>query len=223
MKVISGRNIPRRLFRQIVELDAEVFTEGGENFTGDTTMPKQTILSLIEKGIDTTSVVVDELNNVVGFYINFAFTKEFEKRYLEGSVSFKDIDESKLVDCLSQDKINLYLFSIGIKESLREKKVMSGNRLVPIVQLLHEGLIDCLVDLKHRGVTVKNIFGEGVSDKGVKLVKNFCGEDSLIHADDKNKFYVYGSKFNPNCKAFSKCRNVDKLIAAYAKQDEKGK
>ena len=146
--------------------------------------------------------------------------KDFEERYTKGEASFHELDGSKLLD-YGHKSINLYLWTIAIRKDYRTKPIpdpQNPNETTRVVRLLHEGLIDALVDLKRQGCTVEYVYGEGVSDKGVGVVQRFCGKDSLIHADKENAFYMYGSEFNPECEAFKHCKNVDKIINAYGKE-----
>ncbi len=222
MKIVYGNDITDELFDKIADLDAEVFSEGAEEFVGDTTMSREAVLSLLRGSTDSTVVVLDDDGSVVGYFQTFPMEKDFERRYIKGEASFHELDGSKLD--YDSKIINLYLWTIAVKKEFRGKKFpdpADPTRQISITQMLHEGLIDALVDLKKHGRTVQRIFGEGVSDKGVAIVKNFCGEDSLIHADEKNAFYMYGSDFDVNCPAFSRCKNVDKLKRAYGVQIKK--
>lgn len=216
MKVLYGYDIPKEYYSKIADLDAEVFSADAEDFSGDTTMPKETIIDMLEKNITSTVIVVDDFENVVGYLHTFPMEPEFEDLYINGKATFKDLNGSKIQEA-NQEKINLYIWSIGIKEEYRGKKFLDkdGEKLVSVTQLLHEGLVDSLVDIKKHGTTIEKVYGEGVSEKGVEIVKRFCGENSLIHADDENEFYLYGANFDVNCKAFERCRNVNLLKDVY--------
>ena len=217
MKVLYGYDIPESLYGKIADLDAEVFSEGAEEFVGNTTMPKEVIISLLKKNISMTVVMVDDSNNVIAYYQSFPIEKEFAESYLKGDVGFSDINETKVLESNVSD-ITMYLWTIAVKKEYRGVKVddiHEPGKKVSIIQLLQEGLVDCLIDLRRQGVVVKRVMSEGVSEKGVDLVKSFCGEDSLVRADEENAFYVYASNFNPDCRAFSRCRNIHKLKVVY--------
>ena len=216
MEVLYGRNIPKKLYKKLIDLDAEIFTLTNEDFSGDTTMPEEALYSMLEKNILSTVVVLDN-EEVIAFFHTFPMEREFEKKYVKGEESFKNLNGSQ-VQAPKKGDINLYLWSLGIKESYRGKKFECNGEKVSIIQLLHEGLIDSLVDMKRSGIVVKNVLGEAVSEKGRKVVVGFCGEDVLIHADEKNSFYMYAAPFNAKCPAFARCRNVKNLIAAYSKE-----
>lgn len=224
MKVLYGYDIPKSMYPKIADLDSEVFSEGAEEFSGDTTMPKETVIGLLEKNILSTVILVDDNDEVIAYYQTFPMVKEFEERYVRGEATFKELDGDKLLGS-SAKNINLYVWSIGITKAYRGVKVKDPSnpeQLVAIPQLLHEGLVDALVDLKKSGVNVQNIFGEGVSEKGVALMKSICGENSLIHKDEENEFYMYGSQFNVDCPAFARCRNIEKLKKAYSAKQNSG-
>lgn len=218
MKVLYGYDIPKSMYPKIADFDTEIFSEGAEEFSGDTTMPKETVIGLLEKNILSTVIMVDDNDEIIAYYQTFPMEKEFEQKYIKGEATFKELDATKVLDSGVTD-INLYVWSIGIKQSYRGVKVQdpqTPEMMVSIPQLLHEGLIDAIADMKKSGIKIERIFGEGVSEKGVALMKSICGEDSLIHADEENEFYMYGSAFNVDCPAFARCRNVEKLKAVYS-------
>ena len=221
MQVLYGKNIPKHLYSKIVELDSEVFSTENEEFTGDTTMPPEAVYSMLEKNILSTVVVV-EGEQVIAYFQTFPMEREFEKQYVLGEKTFKDLDGNN-VQPERQGNINLYLWSLGIKKEYRGKRFESGGASVSIMQLLHEGLVDALADMKKEGIVVKKVLGEAVSEKGRKVVIGFCGEDGLMHEDKENDFYMYGAAFSPRCEALSRCRNVSTLIKEYDKESAKQK
>ena len=217
MKILYGNDITEDIFEKIADLDAEVFKADGEEFGGDTTMSRDAVISLLKKSAQSTVVVLDDEGSAIGYFQTFAMKKDFEEKYIKGEVSFHDLDGSKLLD-YSEKSINLYLWTIALKKEYRGKLFPDPSdptRQISVAQMMHEGLIDALVDLKKQGCSVEYIFGEGVSEKGVKTVQRFCGKDSLIHSDKENEFYMYGSSFDVNCEAFAKCKNVSSLKRAY--------
>ena len=214
MKVLYGRNIPKSYYPKIVALDGEIFSDGAEDFVGDTTMSEEAVMSMLEKNIDTTVIVVDDNGEVIGYYQTFPMEPEFESRYIRGETDFKELDGTKVM-APGSEKINLYLWSIGIKEEYRGVKFLHPDdptRVITVNGLLHEGLVDALADVIASGTQIDMVYGEGVSEKGVKEVIAFCGEDSLIHANEEDEFYLYGAKFDPHCKALSRCQNIGKLV-----------
>ena len=225
IRVLRSYDIPESMFPKIADLDSEVFASDSDDFGGDTTMPKETIFGLLKKNISTTIVIVDENENPIAYYQVFPLEKQFQEKYINGKLGFKDLDDSKVLGS-EEKEIDLYVWTIAIKKEYRGMKVQdpaNPNETVAIMKLLQEGLVDCLSDLIKQGVKINNIYGEGVSEKGKALMEGFCGKEGLIHENKEDNFAMYGSKFNPECDAFNRCRNQNKLLQAIAsKENEEG-
>lgn len=193
-------------------MDWEVFA--GDDFDEKIYVPKETIISFLNKNISATVIVCDENNKPIAYFQVFPLKRDFEEKYIKGAVDLYDITADDILDENAKD-INLYLCAIAILKEYRGVKVVNAANPgveVSVVKLLLEGFVDCLIDLVNIGVKIHNFYGEGVTDKGKALCKSFCGENSLIHQDEKTGYAFYGGPFNPRCDALLKCRNRNKLI-----------
>lgn len=57
---ITGRDIPQDLYSKILDFDQEIFSADADEYEGDTTMPRDTLMSFLQKNILTTSIVYDK-------------------------------------------------------------------------------------------------------------------------------------------------------------------
>ena len=216
MQILYGFNIPTSLYDKIADFDAEIFPANSSEFEIDTNIPRNQILSMLEKNIQTTVIALDDNNDIVAYYQAFPITRECEEKHLNNDLSFKDIHKSNILPVNSKD-INLYIMSVGIKRKYREKHIEDPNNpnvFVPLMLLLNEGLVDALTDVICNGTTIRSVFGEAVSEKGFRIMESLCGKDGLIYANNKDFLYSFYSQFNCECAAFAKCRNLNKLKQA---------
>lgn len=221
MQILYGFNIPTNLYDKIADFDAEIFPPHSSEFASDTAVPRSQILSMLKKNIQTTVIAIDDNNEIVGYYQAFPITQECEEKHLNNELSFKDIHQSNILPINSKN-INLYIMSVGIKREYREKYIEDPNNpniFVPLMLLLNEGLVDALTDLVCNGTKIRSIFGESVSKKGFRIMESLCGKNGLIYANNDDFVYSFYSKFNCDCDAFARCRNLNKLQQALNNKD----
>ncbi len=213
MKVLYGANIPKHLYGKIADFDSEIFPADSDEFNHDTAVPREQILSMLEKNIQTTVIMIDDHENIMAYFQSFPIYPEYEEKFLRDELDFTDVDGDKIMPPDSEN-INLYIMSAGIKKEYRGIKIPRPNEEnvnSPIVLLLYEGLVDSIIELYEKGVSIENVFGNAVSPKGVRMMEGLCGKDGLISGNDAECYYSFHAKFSPDCTAFAKCTNLERL------------
>lgn len=199
--VYTGRNIPKKIYNKIIDLDAEIFNEDADEFQSDTSMPKDTLMSYLKKNILTTTVIYDrQQDKAVAYLQAFPLTQEFFESYKKGEKSFQDITADVIEGGSSNNPLNLYVWSVGISKEFRGKVIndidgeVDGKKMYKV--LLAE-FVNSLINITKQGSQIENIICEGVSKKGQALAMTISG-GNIVHEDKEQDFLLCASKFDIN-------------------------
>ena len=121
---MTGRDIPQDLYFKILDFDEEIFSADADEYEGDTTMPRDTLMSFLQKNILTTSIVYDKQEEkVVGYFQAFPLEENFLAKYIAGEATFKDMNASHVLDYDGEKPLSLYVWSTGISKEYRDKEI----------------------------------------------------------------------------------------------------
>lgn len=89
----TGRDIPEEYYKKILDFDAEIFSDGADEFQGDTTMPADVLAGFLKKNILTTTIIYDRKEDrVVGYFQTFPLEKKFIDKYIKVKRNLKILE-----------------------------------------------------------------------------------------------------------------------------------
>ena len=200
--VLTGKDIPKRIYKKILDFDEEIFNKENTDFKVDTSMPRNILNSFLNKNISTTSIIYNNNSKKVVAYLQaFPLKHELVEDLKYGEKSFKDITSNDIEYYSPNKPLCLYIYSIGVAKKYRGKLLNfnignypSGQKMINI--LINE-FINKLKQLETNNIIIDSILCEGVSKKGQEFAMKATGGQILFNNNDIGTMMCY-SKFDIN-------------------------
>ena len=198
--VLTGNDIPKSMYGKILDFDEKIFNKANVDFNIDTSMPRETLLSFLNKNITTTSVIYDtDANKVVAYLQAFPLKPDFAEELKSGLKSFKDITSKNVEEYCQNQPLCLYIYSLGVDKKYRGKLMQTSIGHYPskqkMVNILISEFVNKLKQLVDKNVIIDSVLFEAVSEKGKEFALKANGE--LFNNPNTNTVMYY-SKFDIN-------------------------
>ncbi len=203
LKLLTGDNLSEELYLKTWELDNEVFEDKDK-------ITKEEALDWFYRSNKSTIVLCDE-DNLIGYITPYLVNHSFANHYIISDLNYKEaLKQDVFVKSGEGVDGDIYLFSVVVKESYRDKSLTDGK---PAIKILTEALVDWICDIKRKGVSINYVFAEKVSNDGEKYLESLKLKKCFVMKDDSK----YARLFTPYM--FESCSNVNKLYELYSEDN----
>lgn len=212
-KIYTGKNLSEEMYLKTWELD-------NRTFEAKDRIPKSLALDWFYASKRSTIVLWDtEKNKLIGYITPFLLSHDFAVEYINSDLNYKEaIKKEYFPEIKNGTSADLYIFSIVVYPAYRDKVLDISTKTSKFnnktaTKILTEALVDYLVHVKEKGVSINYVFAEKVSNDGEKYLRSLKMQPCFALKKDAK----FAKLFTPDM--FYKCDNVDKLYQLYTKEN----
>jgi len=208
--IYTGKELTKEKYLATWELDNQTFKEKDR-------LTKKMAIDWFNFSDKSTIVLWDnETNSLVGYITPFLLNHNFATDYIISDINYKEaITESVFYKNNKLGNADIYIFSTVVVPQYRGKKLPIKDKNSKFYdksafKILNEALVDWIISVKKKGISINYVFSEKVSKDGEKYLCSLGMQPCIdLKGDCK-----YSRIFTPSM--FSKCSNVNKLYELYS-------